>query len=152
MCIPHIVARQRLSKHVPTAMSTHNCRRTAGCVVSYAAFVISKESLWVCLFIPLLLLGNGSVNMILQQWWTVGCTVVYAVHVISNVSRLLVLPRTPCFIFILLRIDMAVTQADFITFSHCENFRWYFKDVKVLKAVRGNTQTHRQQGDLISFL
>jgi hypothetical protein len=50
---PPIVARQRLGRHVPVAVNTLNNRRIVGGVVFYAARVVSKESLWVCLCIPL---------------------------------------------------------------------------------------------------
>jgi hypothetical protein len=45
-----------------------------------------KESLWVCLCIPLLLLGNGSVNTFPQQRGIVGGVVFYSVRVVSNES------------------------------------------------------------------
>jgi hypothetical protein len=44
MCIPLIVAGQRLGKYVPAAANTHNNRRIVGDVVFYAACVVSKES------------------------------------------------------------------------------------------------------------
>jgi hypothetical protein len=45
MCIPPIVARQRLGKHVPAATNTRNSRRIDGRVIVYAVRVLSKESL-----------------------------------------------------------------------------------------------------------
>jgi hypothetical protein len=84
-CIPPFVARQWLSKHVPTATNTRNNRRTVGCVC-----------LWVCLCIPLSLLGNNSVKTFPRQWRIVGGIVFYVVGVISEESRRLVLPRTSC--------------------------------------------------------
>jgi hypothetical protein len=50
LCIP-IVARQRLSTHVSMVTNTDNSRKVTECVC-----------LWVCLCIPLSLLGNGSVK------------------------------------------------------------------------------------------
>jgi hypothetical protein len=57
-CIPPFGPRQRLGKHVPAATNTRNNRRNVGRVILYAVRVLSKESLWVCLRIPLLLLGK----------------------------------------------------------------------------------------------
>jgi hypothetical protein len=73
---------------------TPNNRRMFGRVVLYLVRVLSKESLWVCLCIPLSLQGNGSVNMFSQQRRIVGGVVFCAFLVLSNGSRRLVLPRT----------------------------------------------------------
>jgi hypothetical protein len=51
----------------------------------------------VCLCIRLSLLGNGSVKTFLRKRRTVGGVVFYAVHVVSEESRRLVLPRSSCF-------------------------------------------------------
>jgi hypothetical protein len=66
-CIPPYDARKRLGKHVPAATNTRNNRRIVGCVISYAVRVLSKESLWVSLCIPLLLLGNNTVKTFPRQ-------------------------------------------------------------------------------------
>jgi hypothetical protein len=95
-----IVARQRFSKHVPAATNTRNKRRIVGCVVFYAVHVVSKESLRVCLCIPLSLLGNGSINTFPRQRGIVGGIVFYAVRVVSKESRRLVLPRTSCCLYL----------------------------------------------------
>jgi hypothetical protein len=47
-----IVARQRLSKHIPEVMNAGNNRKIVGRVVFYTVRDISKESLWVCHCIP----------------------------------------------------------------------------------------------------
>jgi hypothetical protein len=86
-CIPPFIARQRLTKHVPMATNTCNNRSIVGCV-----------SLWVCLCIPLSLLCNNSEKMFPRQKRNVEGIVFYAVHVVSEESRQLVLPRTSCFI------------------------------------------------------
>jgi hypothetical protein len=91
---PLILARQRFGEHVPAAMNTCNNRRTAGSVVFYAVRVVSKESVWVCLYIALPLLCNGSINMFLRQQRTVGGAVFYTVRVPSKESRRLTFPRT----------------------------------------------------------
>jgi hypothetical protein len=44
MCIPLIVAKQRLGKHVPVKTKTHNNRTIGGAVVFYAIRAVSKES------------------------------------------------------------------------------------------------------------
>jgi hypothetical protein len=67
-------------------------RRTVGHVVFYAVNV-SKESLWICLCIPLSLQGNGSVNTFPRQWRIVGGVVFHAVRDVSKEIRRLVLPR-----------------------------------------------------------
>jgi hypothetical protein len=84
--IPPFVARKRLGKHVPAARNTRNNRRTARHVC-----------LWVCLYIPLSLLGNNSVNTSPRQRRIVGDVVFYAVSVVSKENRRLVLTRTSCF-------------------------------------------------------
>jgi hypothetical protein len=81
----------------PRIINTRNSRRTVRRVVSYAAFVVSKEILWACLCIPLPLLGNGSVKTSRQRIF-VGGVVSYEVRVVSKKSRWLVLPGTFCFL------------------------------------------------------
>jgi hypothetical protein len=44
VCIPPIVARQQLGKHVPEETNTHNNIRITGRVVFYAAHIISSKS------------------------------------------------------------------------------------------------------------
>jgi hypothetical protein len=56
--IPSFGARQQLGKQVPAATNTSNNNNIAGRLIFYAVRVLSKESLWVCLCIPLSLLGN----------------------------------------------------------------------------------------------
>jgi hypothetical protein len=92
---PPVVARQRLGKHVPSATNTCNSG-TAGRVILCAVRVLSMESLWVCLCIPLSLLGKNSVKTFPRQRRIVGGVVFYAVHDISKESRRLVLRRTSC--------------------------------------------------------
>jgi hypothetical protein len=98
LCIPFSGARQRLSNHVPAATNTHN-RRIVGHVVFCAVRVSSKESLWVSMCISLSLLGNNSVKTFPSQRRIVDGVIFYAVLVVSNASRLLVLPRTSCSIW-----------------------------------------------------
>jgi hypothetical protein len=100
VCVfPLIVARQRLCKHVPATTNTRNNRRIIGRVVFYAIRVVSKESLWVCLSIPLLLLGNGSVNTFSRQPKIVGGVIFYQVRVVLKESKGLILPRTSCYYY-----------------------------------------------------
>jgi hypothetical protein len=75
---------------------THETEKNCWTHVFYAACVISKESLWTCLYIPLSLLGNGSVNTFPQQQRIDGGVGFYTVNVVSKGSRRLVLPRTSC--------------------------------------------------------
>jgi hypothetical protein len=51
---PLIVARQRLSKHVPATMNTRNNRRIVERPDFNTVSVLSKESLWARLYIPIL--------------------------------------------------------------------------------------------------
>jgi hypothetical protein len=97
-CIPPLGARQRLIKHIPMAMNTRNSRRIVVCAIFCSVCVLSKESLWIYLCIPLSLLGNNSVKMFPQQWRIVGGIVFYAVCVLSKESSRLVLPRTYCLV------------------------------------------------------
>jgi hypothetical protein len=100
MCVPVLVSRQRLGKHVPAVKNIRNNKGIVGRVVFYLVRVLSRESLWVCLCIPALLLGNSSVNTVPRQRRIVGGVVFYAVLVISKESRWLVLPTTSCFMYI----------------------------------------------------
>jgi hypothetical protein len=63
MCIPFIVARLLLGRHVPAATNTRNNRRIVGGVVFYAVLVVSKESLWVCLCTPERFHGEARVDV-----------------------------------------------------------------------------------------
>jgi hypothetical protein len=70
--------------------------------ISVAYFIISFHRS-VCIWIPLSLLGNGSVKTlprqrIHMQQSIVGGVVLYAVRVVSTKSRWLVLPRSYCFL------------------------------------------------------
>jgi hypothetical protein len=96
-CIPPFGIRQRLGKHVPPATNTRNDRRIIGRVIFYAIPILSKESLWVCLCIPLSLLGKNSVRTFPRQRRIVGGVVFYAACVVSKKSRQFVIPRTSCF-------------------------------------------------------
>jgi hypothetical protein len=93
------VARQRLGKHIPAATNTRNNRRIVEGVVFYTVHDVSKDSLWVCLCVPVFLLGNGSVKTFLRQRRIVGRVVFCAVHVLSKESRQLVPPGTSCFLW-----------------------------------------------------
>jgi hypothetical protein len=95
-CIPPFSPRQRLGEHVPVATNTWDNIRIVGCVIFYAAHVLSKKSLWICLCSPLSLLGNSWVKTFPQQWGIVWGIVFYAIHVVSKASRRLVLPRNFC--------------------------------------------------------
>jgi hypothetical protein len=95
-CIPPFGARQRLGKHVPTATNTSNDKRTVGRFIFYMVRVLTRESLWVCLCIPVSLLGKESVKMFLLQRRIFGDVFFYEVRVVIKESRRLVLPRTSC--------------------------------------------------------
>jgi hypothetical protein len=93
VCNP-IVVRKRLGKHVPAATSIGNNRRVVWGVFLYAFRVISKESLWACLCIPLLLL-DVSVNVFPRQR-IVGGVGYYAIRVVLKGSKRLLPPRNSC--------------------------------------------------------
>jgi hypothetical protein len=84
-CIAPFIARQRLGKQVPEAMNTRNMRR-----------IVGRAYVWVCLYIPLSLLGNNSVKMFPSQRRIVGGDVSYAIFVISRESRQLIFSITSC--------------------------------------------------------
>jgi hypothetical protein len=84
-CIPPFVARRHLGKHVPVVTNTSNNRR-----------IVGRGCLWLCLCIPLSLLGNNSAKTIPRQRRIVGGVVFYAVRVVWKESRRLVLPKTSC--------------------------------------------------------
>jgi hypothetical protein len=87
MCIPLIVSRQWLGKQVPAARNTRNSRR-----------IVGRVCLWICLYIPLSLLGNNSVKSFPRKWIIVGGVVFYAVRVVSEERRRLVVLKTSCYI------------------------------------------------------
>jgi hypothetical protein len=75
-----------LGRRVLTARNTRNSRKTVGGAIFYAVLVVSKKSLWVSLYIPLSLLGNGAVNTFPRQKRVIGGFVFYAVLVVSKKS------------------------------------------------------------------
>jgi hypothetical protein len=81
VCLHRYVARQRLGEHIPAATNTQQYK-IVECVVFYAVHVVSNDNLWVCLFIPLPLLGNGSVNTFQRQRRIVRGVVFYKVRVV----------------------------------------------------------------------
>jgi hypothetical protein len=84
-CIPPLIVRQRLGKHVPAATNTRNNRR-----------IVGRVCLWICLCIPMSLLGNNSVKTFPRQPRIDGGVVFCAVRVVSEKRRRLVLPITSC--------------------------------------------------------
>jgi hypothetical protein len=109
-------------------MNTLNNRRIVGCVILYAVRVLSKKSLWMCLCIPLSLLGNNSVNTLPRQRRIFGGVVFYAFRVVSNGRRGLILPRTSrlisgahmCWIWGPHSSDWRVLPSELHTASHPE--------------------------------
>jgi hypothetical protein len=85
-CITPFVAMQRLGKHVPASTNACKNRRIEG--LRHRGL----RCLWVSLCISLSLLGKNSVNMFPLQWRMVG-------GVVSKASRRLFLPRTSCLMF-----------------------------------------------------
>jgi hypothetical protein len=83
-CIPPFSARQRLGNTFPPQRIQATSEELLGVCV------------WVCLCIPLLLLGNNSVKTFPRERKIVGGIVFYAVLVVSKESTRLVLPRVSC--------------------------------------------------------
>jgi hypothetical protein len=96
---------------------TRNNERIIGRVVFFAVHVVSEESLWVCLCIPLSLLGNGSVNTFQRQLRIVGGIVFYAGRVVSKEGRRLVLSRTSYYYMCFILSCQCIDQRS--KFSHC---------------------------------
>jgi hypothetical protein len=67
---PTIVARQWPLNTFPL-QRIHATEEIIGYGLFYTIRIVSKESLWVWLRIPLLLLGNGSVNIpaVMKNYW-----------------------------------------------------------------------------------
>jgi hypothetical protein len=86
-CILPLIDRQRHYKHISTAVNTCNKRR-----------IVEGMCVWDCLCFPLPLPGNNSVKTLPWQRIIAGGDVTYAVHVVSREIRLLVIPRTLCFL------------------------------------------------------
>jgi hypothetical protein len=95
-CITPFGTMQRLGKRVPATRNIRNNRIIVGRVIFYTVRILPKESLWVCLCIPLLLLGKNSVKTFPRQRKIIGSAVFYVVRVVSKESTLLVLPVTSC--------------------------------------------------------
>jgi hypothetical protein len=111
VCIPPIVAGQRLGSTVPAVTNTLNNRR-----------IVGRVCLWVCLCIPLSLLGNNSVKTSPWQRRIVGGVVFYAVCAVSKESRRLVLPRTSCFLkIIVVQICFQIAHNLKLIFSKIES-------------------------------
>jgi hypothetical protein len=68
-CISPFGAKQRLGKHVPTATNTRNDKRIVRRFIFYTVRVLTKESLWVFLCIPLSSLGKDSVKKFPKNFW-----------------------------------------------------------------------------------
>jgi hypothetical protein len=65
--------------------------RLVGCAVFYAVRVVTKQSLWVSLCLPLMLQGNGSIKTFQWRGFLWG-------PCLSKESRRLVLIKTSCFL------------------------------------------------------
>jgi hypothetical protein len=136
---PPFGARQRLGKHVPAATNTRWNRRIIERVIFYTARVLSKDSLWVCLCIPLPLLGKTSVKTFSRQQRILGGVVFYAVHVLSKENRRLVLPTISSWFCHLKRIGghfsdifpVAVTLKNVVLWDvtpyFLTEFYWHFR-------------------------
>jgi hypothetical protein len=80
-CILPFDAMQRLNKHVLAATNKRNVRRSVGRIICSVVHILPKE---VRLCVPLLLLGNSSVNTLLREGRIVGGVVLYAARVFSK--------------------------------------------------------------------
>jgi hypothetical protein len=83
-CNPPFDARQQLGAHVPSAMNTRNNRNIVGRIIFYAVCVVSEESLWISLYVPVPLLGNSSVKTLPWRRRIVGSVVLHAARVVTK--------------------------------------------------------------------
>jgi hypothetical protein len=83
--IPPFIVRQRLGKHVIAAMNIRNNTR-----------IVGRVCLWVCLFIPLSLLDNNSVEAFPRQWRIGGAVIFYAVRVVQKKNFSFTVVLLPC--------------------------------------------------------
>jgi hypothetical protein len=79
VCIPSIITRHQLNKHVPMITDTHSNRNIIEQAIFCVVNVASKENVGLC--IPLLLMGNGSINTFLLQQSIIGGIIFFAVCV-----------------------------------------------------------------------
>jgi hypothetical protein len=82
---------------VPAATNTSNNRR-----------IVGRMCLWVCLCVPLSMLGSNTVKTFSRQRIIVGGVVFYAVGVLSKESRRLMFPITSCF---MVKVKLSLQQA-----------------------------------------
>jgi hypothetical protein len=91
-CILPVIVSQRFRKQIPVARNTRSYRIIVGRVIFCEVHVLLKESLWVCTYIPILLLRNSSVNISTSTkiYWRHRFNAIYALWM---ENRLLVLPK-----------------------------------------------------------
>jgi hypothetical protein len=92
VCMCMLLGNGWVKKHYSGNLYTSNNRRIVGRVVFYAAYVVSMESLLVCVP-PVVARQRLGINKFQRQGGIVEGVVFYAVHVVSKGNRLLVLPR-----------------------------------------------------------
>jgi hypothetical protein len=119
-CIRPFIARQRSGKHVPAEKITRNNRNIIG---------------WVCLCIPLSLLGNNSVKTFPRPWRIVG-VVFYAVRVVLKESRRLILFRISCCKSNMPKV-LSFKIYDIIRFSSANKVTAYWLDYWDSTPIRG---------------
>jgi hypothetical protein len=79
-----------------------NTTRIVWRLIFCAIRVLSMESLWVCLCIPLSSLFNNSVKLFPHHWRIYGGINLYAVLVESKENNRLIFPRISCFCIVLI--------------------------------------------------
>jgi hypothetical protein len=92
---PPIVARQRLGKHVPAVKNTYN--RCIGGVVFYTIRAVSKETM--CVWQHIVVTRQRLDKHVPTAIQVVTGAVLYAVCVVSNESRWLVVARSASFAY-----------------------------------------------------
>jgi hypothetical protein len=84
LCILTFIARQRLGKHHPMPTNIRKINE------------LLDACLWICMCIPLSLLGNNSVKTFPRRRKIVGGVVSYVLHVVSKERGRNVFTRTSC--------------------------------------------------------
>jgi hypothetical protein len=90
-CVPVCVSLLSLLSN--DLANTFPRQRIVGSIIFYVVLVVLKESLWVCLCIPISLLGNVSVKSFPLRRRIFGGIAFYVARVVSKQISLLVLPR-----------------------------------------------------------
>jgi hypothetical protein len=111
-----MIAMQRLGKHVPATTNTRNNK-----------IIVGGVCLWVCLCIPISLLGNSSVKTFPLLRRIFGGVGFYVTRVVLKESRLSVLPRTSCYVIgCVYKYEIVVRYYKLVPYASIK-FQWQWK-------------------------